>query len=175
MMRIIFHFSFIILYSYLFAFNTFAQDEDYQVGLNQGNFRQTQGAYYDYSDPDGLNIKVSVWGYVKFPGRYVIPVRTDIRDLISYAGGINDDAYLDEIRVYKVLPDSSQEMLKFNYDDLWWNENLTQDLKLYKMEPGDVLVVPGRNRLYWENYLSLGLSIVGILISLTTLLVTVNK
>ena len=65
--------------------------------------------------------------------------------------------------------------MKFNYDDLWWNENLTQDLKLYKMEPGDILVVPGRNRLYWENYLSLGLSIVGVLISLTTLIVTVNK
>jgi len=175
MMRIISYLVIVLTYFCVFAINIFSQQEDYQLGLNQGNFRQTQGAYYDYSDPDGLNIKVSVWGYVKFPGRYIIPVRSDIRDLISYAGGINDDAYLDEIRVYKVLPDSSQEMLKFNYDDLWWNENLTQDLKLYRMDAGDVLVVPGRNRLYWENYLSLGLSIVGVLISLTTLIVTVNK
>ena len=175
MMRIISYLTLVTIYFCLFANSIFAQQEDYQLGLNQGNFRQTQGAYYDYSDPDGLNIKVSVWGYVKFPGRYVIPERSDIRDLISYAGGINDDAYLDELRIYKILPDSSQEMMKFNYDDLWWNENLTQDLKLYKMDPGDVLVVPGRNRLYWENYLSLGLSIVGVLISLTTLIVTVNK
>jgi hypothetical protein len=175
MMRIISYLTLVTIYFCLFENSIFAQQEDYQLGLNQNYIRQNQGAYYDYSDPDGLNIKVSVWGYVKFPGRYVIPERSDIRDLISYAGGINDDAYLDELRIYKILPDSSQEMMKFNYDDLWWNENLTQDLKLYKMDPGDVLVVPGRNRLYWENYLSLGLSIVGVLISLTTLIVTVNK
>jgi hypothetical protein len=153
----------------------YPQQEDYQLGISQGYLRQNQGAYYDYSDPDGLNIKVSVWGYVKYPGRYIIPQRSDIKDLISYAGGISDDSYLDEIRVYKVLPDSSQQMLKFNYDDLWWNENLSQDLSLYRMEAGDVLVVPGRPRLYWENYLTLGLSIVGVLLSLTTLIITANN
>lgn len=154
---------------------SFAQQEDYQVGLNQSYLRQNQGAYYDYSDPDGLNIKVSVWGYVKFPGRYVIPHRSDIKDLISYAGGISDDSYLDDLRIYKILPDSSQQMLQFNYEDLWWNEDLQKNLPLYKMEAGDVLVVPGRPRLYWEDYLTLSLSIVGILLSLTTLIVTANK
>ncbi|MBE0571342.1 MAG: SLBB domain-containing protein [Ignavibacteriaceae bacterium] len=158
-----------------FSVSTFSQQEDYQLGLSQNYRGQNQGAYYDYSDPDGLNIKVSVWGYVKYPGRYVIPQRSDIKDLISYSGGISDDSYLDEIRVYKVLPDSSQQMMKFNYDDLWWNEDLNQNLTLYKMEAGDVLVVPGRPRLYWENYLTLGLSIVGVLLSLTTLIVTTNK
>lgn len=153
----------------------FPQQEDYQLGLNQNRLNQNQGAYYDYSDPDGLNIKVSVWGYVKYPGRYVIPQKTDIKDLISYAGGISDDSYLDEIRVYKILPDSTQQMLKFNYEDLWWNENLKENLTLYRMEAGDVLVVPGRPRLYWENYLTLGLSIVGVLLSLTTLIVTTNN
>lgn len=156
-------------------FTIYPQQEDYQLGISQGYLRQNQGAYYDYSDPDGLNIKVSVWGYVKYPGRYVIPQRSDIKDLISYAGGISDDSYLDELRVYKVLPDSSQQMLKFNYDDLWWNENLSQNLSLYRMEAGDVLVVPGRPRLYWENYLTLGLSIVGVLLSLTTLIITANN
>lgn len=153
----------------------FPQQEDYQLGLNQNRLNQNQGAYYDYSDPDGLNIKVSVWGYVKYPGRYIIPQRSDIRDLISYSGGISDDSYLDEIRVYKVLPDSTQQMLQFDYEDLWWNENLKENLSLYRMEAGDVLVVPGRPRLYWENYLTLGLSIVGVLLSLTTLIVTTNN
>ncbi|MCU0413364.1 MAG: SLBB domain-containing protein [Ignavibacteriaceae bacterium] len=158
-----------------FLISIFPQQEDYQLGLNQNRLNQSQGAYYDYSDPDGLNIKVSVWGYVKYPGRYIIPQRSDIKDLISYSGGISDDSYLDEIRVYKVLPDSTQQMLQFDYEDLWWNEDLKQDLSLYRMEAGDVLVVPGRPRLYWENYLTLGLSIVGVLLSLTTLIVTSNK
>jgi hypothetical protein len=171
-MRIILTVLSLVLFSIVSAYS---QQEDYQLGLSQNYRGQNQGAYYDYSDPDGLNIKVSVWGYVKYPGRYIIPQRSDIRDLISYSGGISDDSYLDEIRVYKVLPDSTQQMLQFNYEDLWWNEELKQELSLYRMEAGDVLVVPGRPRLYWENYLTLGLSIVGVLLSLTTLIVTTNQ
>jgi hypothetical protein len=172
MMRLLFLISFLFL---TYFTTSFAQQEDYQVGLKQNYLPQSQGAYYDYSDPDGLNIKVSLWGYVKFPGRYVIPQRSDIKDFISYAGGINDDAFLDELRIYRINQDSSQEMIKFNYEDLWWNEDLKQNLDLYKMEAGDVLIVPGRPRLYWEDYLTLSLSIVGILLSLTTLIVTSNK
>jgi len=171
-MRLIITFSFLLLIS---AGKIFPQEGDYQLGLSQKYLGQNQGAYYDYSDPDGLNIKVSIWGYVKYPGRYVIPQRSDLKDFISYAGGVSDDAYLDDLRVYKVLPDSTQQMMQFNYEDLWWNENLEQDLSLYRMEAGDVLVVPGRPRLYWEDYLTLSLSIVGVLLSLTTLIVTTNK
>ena len=171
-MRIILTILSLLLLSYVGAYS---QQEDYQLGLNQNYRGQNQGAYYDYSDRDGLNIKVSVWGYVKYPGRYVIPQRSDIKDFISYAGGISDDSYLDELRIYKILEDSTQQMLKFNYEDLWWNEGLSKDLSLYKMEAGDVLVVPGRPRLYWEDYLTLSLSIVGVLLSLTTLIITANN
>ena len=165
----------LILFFLFFQGLNIAQQDDYQLGLNQSYLRQNQGAYYDYSDPDGLNIKVAVWGYVKCPGRYIIPHRSDIKDLISYAGGISDDSYLDDLRIYKMLPDSSQQLLQFNYEDLWWNEELQKSLPLYKIEAGDVLVVPGRPRLYWEDYLALSLSIVGVLLSLTTLIVTSNK
>jgi hypothetical protein len=175
MMRLFSSINLLILFFLISAIKIVAQQDDYQLGLNQNRIQQNQGAYYDYSDPDGLNIKVSVWGYVKYPGRYVIPERTDIKDFISYAGGVNDDAYLDELRIYRVNVDSSQEMIKFNYEDLWWKEKLTQNLVLCKMEAGDVLVVPGRRRLYWEDYLTLSLSIVGVLLSLTTLIVTSNK
>lgn len=163
--------SLLIVYTY----SIFPQQEGYQLGLNPNYHVQNQGAYYDYSDPEGLNIKVSVWGYVKYPGRYVIPQKSDIKDLISYAGGVSDDSYLDDIRVYKTLDDSTQQMLKFDYEDLWWNEELRQDLGIYRLQAGDVLVVPGRPRLYWENYLTLGLSIVGVLLSLTTLIITANN
>jgi len=154
---------------------TFAQQEDYQVGLSQDYLRQSQGAYFDYSDADGLNIKVSVWGYVQYPGRYIIPERSTINDLISYAGGISDNSDLEEMRIFRVNPDSTQEMFIYNYDDLWWNETLQKQLTLSKMEAGDVLIVPGRPRWYWENYLTLTLSIVGVLLSLATLIITANN
>jgi SLBB domain len=148
-----------------------AQDKDYQIGLDPNSFRQSTGGYYDYSDPNGINIKVAVWGYVKYPGRYVIPIRSDIKDLMSYAGGINDNAFLDDLRIYRVDKDSTQLLLKFNYEELWWGENLTNGIDLSKLQAGDVLIVPGRPRLYWENYLSLIISSLGFLVSVATLII----
>lgn len=167
----------ILLFIFFFVFSavSFAQDDNYQLGLSQDQIRQNQGAYYDYSDPGGLNIKVSVWGYVKYPGWYIVPDRSNINDLLSYAGGISDDSNIDEMRIFRVNSDSSQEMLLYNYDDLWWNETLQQNLKIPTMQPADVLIVPGRPRWYWQNYLTLTLSIVGVLLSLATLIVTVNN
>ena len=152
-----------------------AQEKDYQIGKDPNSFRQSTGGYYDYSDPDGINIKVAVWGYVKYPGRYVIPVRSDIKDLMSYSGGINDDAFLDDLRIYRIDKDSTQMLLKFNYEDLWWGETLTRDINLSRLQAGDVLIVPGRPRLYWESYFTLVLSSLGLIISIATLiLVTAN-
>ena len=168
---------FFICYGIILLLTTvsFAQDENYQLGKSQDYIRQNQGAFYDYSDPSGLNIKVSVWGYVKYPGRYIIPERSDINDLISYSGGISDDSNLDEMRIFRINDDSTQEMLIYNYDDLWWSEALNRELTISKMQAGDVLIVPGRPRWYWENYLTLTLSIVGVLLSLATLIVTANN
>jgi len=152
-----------------------AQEKDYQIGMDPNSFRQSSGGYYDYSDPNGINIKVAVWGYVKYPGRYVIPIRSDIKDLISYSGGINDNAFLDDLRIYRLDKDSTQLLLKIDYEDLWWGENWTPNIDLSKMQAGDVLIVPGRPRVYWENYLSLILSSLGFLISVATLVITASK
>ncbi|MCH7774100.1 MAG: SLBB domain-containing protein [Bacteroidetes bacterium] len=152
-----------------------AQEKDYQIGLDPNSFRQSTGGYYDYSDPNGINIKVAVWGYVKYPGRYVIPIRSDIKDLISYSGGINDNAFLDDLRIYRLDKDSTQLLLKIDYEDLWWGENWKPNIDLSKMQAGDVLIVPGRPRVYWESYLSLILSSLGFLISVATLVLTASK
>jgi len=152
-----------------------AQEEDYQIGINTGMRTYNQGAYYDYSDPNGINIKVAVWGYVKFPGKYTIPIRSDIKDLLSYAGGVDDNSFLDDLRIYRLDKDSMQVMLKFNYEGLWWNEDLRSGLKLQQLQPGDILVVPGRPRLYFENYLSIILGVVTTLVSIATLIITINK
>jgi len=152
-----------------------AQNDNYQLGLNPNQRFNNQGAYFDYSDATGLNIKVSVWGYVKYPGKYVIPVQSDLKDLISYAGGISDDSNLDDIRLYRVDADSSQHMMKYNYNDLWWGEGLSGQLKLNNLQAGDVVIIPGRPRLYFENYLSLILGVVTTLVSIATLIITINK
>ncbi len=109
----------------------FAQNSELQVGSNTDQLRQNQGAYYDYSDPTSLNIKVAVWGFVKYPGKYIIPIESNVYDLLSYAGGPTEDAHLDDLRIFRTAADSEQSMVKFNYNDLLWDENL----KEFKMLP----------------------------------------
>jgi len=59
--------------------------------------------------------------------------------------------------------------------NLWWCENWKPDIDISKLQAGDVLIVPRRPRLYWENYLTLVLSSLGFLVSVATLiLVTAN-
>jgi len=79
------------------------------------------------------------------------------------------------MRIFRINPDSSQEMLLYNYEDLWWSETLQKQITISTLQPGDVLIVPGRPRWYWENYLTLTLSIVGVLLSLATLIITANN
>lgn len=163
---------FIVLF---FSVILFAQNTELQVGSNLNQIRQNQGALYDYSDPSTINIKVSVWGYVKFPGKYIIPIESNIYDLLSYAGGPTEDAHLDDLRVLKIKEDSSQSMIKFNYNDLLWDENLKELKNAPLLEAGDILLVPGSQRLFFRDYLQIGLSVFSALISLSILILNISK
>lgn len=156
----------------LLTLSLFAQD-DLQVGSTLGPYRQTQGAFFDYSDPESVNIKVSVWGFVKYPGKYVIPHYSNAYDLLSYAGGPTEDANLDDIRIFRVDKDSVQEFIQLNYNDLLWSEELTSNKEGPKILSGDILLVPGEERLYFRDYFSLTLSVVSVLISLSILIINI--
>ncbi|MGE5683145.1 MAG: SLBB domain-containing protein [Bacillota bacterium] len=66
-------------------------------------FSQSNGsAYYKIDNESGeMTKKVNVWGYVKNPGRYEVPISTNLIQIIAYAGGPRDHALMDEIKVYK--------------------------------------------------------------------------
>ena len=159
----------------LFSTIVFAQDSEIQVGSGSNQLRQNQGAYYDYSDPSAINIKVSVWGFVKYPGKYVIPIESNIYDLLSYAGGPTEDAHLDDLRIFRTTGDSSESMIKFNYNDMLWDDNLKEFKDSPNLEAGDILLVPGSQRLYFKDYLQLGLSVFSALISLSILILNIAK
>ena len=54
------------LFAIIFMVPAYSQ-EDIQIGSNLNNYRQTQGGLFDYSDPSGINIKIQLWGYVRYP------------------------------------------------------------------------------------------------------------
>ena len=65
---------------------------------------QTPGrAYYRIERiPGELTKSVNVWGYVTLPGRYEVPVETNLLQLITFAGGPRDYALMDEIKIYRL-------------------------------------------------------------------------
>lgn len=152
-----------------------SQVKDYELGAPLRAYQQG-GGYFDYSDQFSVNMTVSVWGFVKYPGRYKIPTETNVVDFLSYAGGPTDDALLDDLRIYRVNSDGAQELIKFNYNDLLWEEGLISYKKeVPELKVGDILVVPGSPRLYFKDWFSITLSVVSTLISLSILILNIVR
>ncbi len=163
---------FAIALSLLMAHNLYAQSNNVKLGTQYTGLQQRQGGLFDYSDPQTINMRVSVWGFIKYPGRYKIPIYTTVSDLLSYAGGPTDDSDLEDLRLYRVMEDSTQHMFKFNFNDLLWADNLEgQSRRIPKLQGSDLLVVPGAPRLYFKDWFRVSLSIFTAMISLTLLII----
>lgn len=168
-------FFFISFAALILLCNTIHAQEKYQIGSDLKNLRQTQGAYFDYSDPSGVNIKVQVWGYVKYPGYYVVPINTTLSELFSFAGGPMVDAKLEEIRILREVENESVVMTKYNYNDLMWEENLKSEIKFPVLEAGDIVVVPGEPRYFIRQDISFYLSILTAVISSAALIISITR
>ena len=150
----------------------FAQD-DVQIGSNPNNYRQSLGGYFDYSDPSGINIKVQLWGYVKYPGYYIVPSQCSLNDLISYAGGPLEDAMMEDVRIFKTS--ENNKLNKYNLNDLLWNDSLTVPIDFPKLAAGDVIIVPGEPRYFLREDVSFYLSVTTALASVVALIISITK
>jgi hypothetical protein len=154
------------------AVKSFAQNSGIQLGSSLNQLRQApQGGFYDFSDPQSVNIKVAVWGWVRYPGKYVIPSYSSINDLISYAGGPTDAARMENMRLMRLNKDSSQTLIDLKYSDLMIDIQSKSVEKAPALQPGDVLLVIGEPRYYFRDYLSMGLSALSVIVSVATLIV----
>jgi hypothetical protein len=154
-----------------------AQDKE-RVG-NVQTFNQ-QGGLFNYGDKEKVNIEVSVWGYVKYPGKYIVPQGSTLVDLISYAGGPLIDAKLEEVRLFRPKNDTlnitEDEMIKINYNDIFWSEKITNHKnRNIRLVPGDILIFPGEPKLFFKDNITLVLSIASVLVSLAILAVSIVR
>ncbi|MCX7875455.1 MAG: SLBB domain-containing protein [Melioribacteraceae bacterium] len=156
--------------------NLFAQIKDYELGANLLNRTYQQSGYFDLSDPEAVNIKVAIWGWVRYPGRYVIPNYTTISDLISYSGGPLEGADLEDIRVLRTKDDDTQELIKLTYNDIIYANKIDfKNQKILKLQAGDIVVLPGEPRLYARDKVAIWTSILSLIISLTILVLNITK
>jgi hypothetical protein len=156
----------------LYGSKSFAQNNGMQLGGDLNTLRgPTTGAYYDYSDPQAVNIKVAVWGWVKNPGKYLIPAYSNVNDLLSYAGGPTDAARLENLRLLRMNEDSSQAIIDIKYADLMMDMHAKSLIKPYSLQPNDVLLVIGEPRYYFRDYFTMVITVGSVIVSLAILFV----
>ena len=156
----------------VFFFEFIIAQDDIQIG-SPNTARTTTGALYDYSNPSAVNIKVQLWGYVKFPGYYIVPAGTSLNELISLGGGPAEDATLNDIRVVKIREGSKTTMVKYDYNDLVWEENIDTQINYVKLDAGDVVVVPGKPRYFVREDITFYTSLLTSIASITALVVSI--
>jgi hypothetical protein len=155
---------------------TYAQNNGMQLGGDLNSLRQTpQSGFYDFSDPQAVNIKVAIWGWVKFPGKYVIPSYCTVNDLISYAGGPTDDAHLENLRLMRMNEDSTQTIINIKYADLMMDLKSNSMIKSPSLKPNDVLLVVGEPRYYFRDYFTMIVTVGSVIVSLAILLLDYSK
>jgi polysaccharide biosynthesis/export protein len=162
--------TFVILFLIVFPIIISAQNNDIQLGSGSNKIGAMQGGLFDFSDPSSVNIKVSVWGFVRYPGKYVIPVYSKINDLLSYAGGPTDEARLEEMRIVRTDSSSSKQIIyNLNFNDFLMDPKFSVDSSVQSLKAGDVLLVSGSPRFYLRDYIGTILSIISLAISLIIL------
>lgn len=153
-----------------------AQDDN---GLILGRTpKEVTAAVYDLSDPQGVNIEVSVWGFVRFPGRYIVPIKTKFTDLVSFAGGPMENSNLKEIKIIRnpVSGESKTSITKLDYNDYLWSENISiSSKKNPELQSGDIILIPEEKRYTVREDVSFYLAIFTTLFTITTLIITLTN
>jgi protein involved in polysaccharide export with SLBB domain len=139
----------------------------------------TTAAVYNLSDPLGINIEVNLWGFVRYPGRYIVPVTTTFTDIMSYAGGPTENSNLEEIRILRVKNNSNgkkTELIKLNYENLMWDElKPSGDINNPTLKAGDVILVMEKQRYTFRENLSFYLPILTSILTVATFIVTLTR
>lgn len=156
----------------------FAQDGKEKIGPEE--LKITGANYYNYADKERVNIEVNLWGYVKNPGKYLIPKGTTFLDLVTLGGGPVQDSNLEDIRIIRPKNDTlritSDQIINLNYNDYLWGEKVSQTGKSNPvLMSGDIVLVPGSPRYFFRDNLSFILSISSVLISLGILVLTITR
>lgn len=164
-----------VLVMLLTAINVYisAQPEDVILGKTD---KSVSAAVYDLSDPTGVNIEVNMWGFVRLPGRYRVPVNTTFLDLMSYSGGPLENSDLKEIRILRKNSAGKSEIIKLNYDDLLWEETIQSKIRSNPiLLSGDIVVIKQERRFSFRENISFYLPIFGTFISIATFIVTITR
>lgn len=111
-----------------------AQSSSY---LGTQRFSSTRGAeYISGNQPGTVLMKVNLWGAVNRPGIHHIPVSSDLITLLSYAGGPNKEAILDEVLIKREVG-KKRKLIKVNVEELIKSASHHH----VELAPNDIIVI----------------------------------
>ncbi len=93
---------------FLFLSNPAQAQLEGTLGTGLGFTGSSQAAYYLISKSGEITMPVNLWGYVKNPGRYEVPISTDLVQLLSYAGGPLPDADMGAVKITRIIQRDNQ-------------------------------------------------------------------
>ena len=95
-------------------------------------------------------MSINLWGHVRNPGRYEVPISTDIVQLVSYAGGPLPEADLGSVKIARVVRGvEAVRTVEFNVN---LNHLDKLDEKARRLEPGDTIFIDSTNITFREVF-----------------------
>ena len=120
----------------------FSQSYDRPTKSTRAGDQRNASRYIFSPGADALLMSVQVWGEVRQPGVYEVPIGIDLITLLSSAGGPTNSAKLKQVKIISQDGEEGETLVK------------TVDVKEYlhsgdidlipEMKPGDTIVVPVR-------------------------------
>ncbi len=110
----------------------------------------SSAAYYYISKPGEITMPINLWGHVRNPGRYEVPISTDIVQLVSYAGGPLPEANLSSVRINRtVRRDDAIRTVEYEVN---LNHLDRLDEKARDLEPGDTVFIEASSYSFREVF-----------------------
>jgi len=82
------------------------------------------------------NIKIELWGFVNLPGRYILPDKTSLMQLLKAAGGLIQGAEPDRIRIFRKYDEEKTLPVKYNVWDIRYE---------FELWDGDIIFIPSKS------------------------------
>jgi hypothetical protein len=143
---------------------------DANLGVSKSG--ASSAAYYFISKPGEITMSINLWGYVRNPGRYEVPISTDLVQLLSYAGGPLADADLASVKISRVVRrDDGIRTVEFTVN-LRHLDKL--DDKARGLEPGDTIFVDSPS-FVWRDLFSILTTVAIILASIANAVIATRS
>jgi hypothetical protein len=139
----------------------------YESGLEPRASSVSSAAYYYISKAGEITMPLNLWGEVRLPGRYEVPISTDLVQLISFAGGPLSGAKMSAVKITRIERREDEiRKVEFSLDLEHLDKIDTQTLSL---RPGDTIYIE-RTAFAWPDAINLLTAASTVAIAVATVL-----